>query len=309
MSGEPITVIGVDGGGTSTTAIIARVTDGEPNVLARGHSGPSNPTAIGWDATINALTRAVKQAIDSADLNYFDAACFSVAGCGRPEEQGQLMEWLESQNLADTYVAVDDGQTVLRAGTPDGTGVAVIAGTGSFVFGKNRLEQTARAGGWGYKLGDEGSAYALGVEALRAVAHAIDGVGPPTELTELVFGVLAISEAGDLIPRVYSPELPRGEIAALAPLVFEVAERGDKVALAIVWRQLHMLERQVRAVLTRLNLDDTEFHLAIGGGVLLNNRQYRERLLAELQVPSDRAGIVDEPALGAVLLATDMAAD
>lgn len=307
MSNKQHMVLGVDGGGTSTTAIVARVTDGEIDVLARGHSGPANPNAIGWDAAINALTRAVRQATETAEVRQFEAACFSVAGCGRPDEQARLMEWLESCGFAEMYIAVDDGQTILRAGTPNGVGVAVIAGTGSFVFGRNRLDQTARAGGWGYKLGDEGSGYALGLEGLKAVAQATDTVGPPTELTELIMGVCSVSEPAELIPLVYSADFTREKIASLAPVVLEVADRGDEVALSIVWRQLHLLERQARAVVSRLDLQDTEYHLAVGGGILINNQKYRDRLLAELQLPTDRVGVVGEPALGAVLLAADIA--
>lgn len=300
-------ILGVDGGGTSTTAIVARVVSGkEPHYISRGYSGPANPKVIGWDAALAAIRMAVRKASEVAGTNRFEAACFSVAGCGREEEQSRLMHWLEEQNFADTQAAIDDGQTVLRAGTPQGIGIAVIAGTGSFVCGRNRLEQTARAGGWGYLLGDEGSGFAIGLEGLKAIAQSSDAVGVPTELTELVLGVCGVAEPADLIPLVYSNKFSHDDIAALAPVVLEVANRGDEVALSIVWRQMHLLERQIRAVVARLDMTDDEYHIALGGGILSNNDLFRTRLLAELCIPEDRAMVVDEPAQGAVLLAADL---
>lgn len=305
------TVIGVDGGGTSTTAIVARLVDGgEPEYLARGYSGPANPKAIGWEMAMSAIRQAIDDAIaqasEIAELDRFSVACITVAGCGRQEDQSRLMSWLDDQRLAEIHLVVDDGQAVLRAGVPQGIGVAVIAGTGSFVTGRNRLNQTARAGGWGYLLGDEGSGYAIGLEGLKAVVQASDCVGPPTELSEALLGACGVSASAGLIELLYGKDYSRIEIAALAPIVLEVADRDDEVALSIVRSQLHHLERQVRAVLTRLDMKDDDYRLALAGGVLFNNQPFRSRLLAQLQVPDDRVTVVDEPAQGAVALAADV---
>ncbi|MFK7819341.1 MAG: N-acetylglucosamine kinase [Planctomycetaceae bacterium] len=301
-------VLGLDGGGTSTTAIVARVASGgEPDYLSRGFSGPANPRAVGWDDTLAAISMAVRDSMHVAKVERFDAVCFSVAGCGRDAEQATLIEWLEEQKIADTNIVVDDGQAGLRAGPPTGAGVAVISGTGSFVCGKNHLDQTARAGGWGYLLGDGGSGYAMGLDGLKAVTEASDAVGVPTELTELLLGALELSEPAELIEWMYGKRFCRAKVASLAPTVLEVSQRGDEVALSIVWRQLHSLERQVRTVMSRLEFAEDECHLALAGGVLVNEPLFRSRLLAELMIPDDRATVVDEPAQGAVLLAADVA--
>jgi N-acetylglucosamine kinase-like BadF-type ATPase len=300
-------VLGLDGGGTSTTAIVARVAPGEePDYLSRGFSGPANPRVVGWDDAFSAIGMAVRDAMHVAKVDRFDAVCFSVAGCGRDAEQSTLMEWLEDQKVADTNIVVDDGQAVLRAGSPQGVGVAVIAGTGSFVCGRNQLDQTARAGGWGHLLGDGGSGYAIGSDGLKAVAEATDAVGITTELTELLLGALELSEPAELIEWMYGKRFCRSKVASLAPIVLEVSQRGDEVALSIVWRQLHSLERQIRTVISRLDFKEDDFQLALAGGVLVNETLYRSRLLAELMIPDDRATVVDEPAQGAVLLAADV---
>lgn len=300
-------VLGVDGGGTSTSAIVARTdSDGDSEFIARGFSGPSNPHSVGWDAALVSISEAVNQAAQTAGVSRFDSGCFSIAGCGRATEQARLMDWLEQRDIADTMVAVDDGHAVLRAGTPGGVGIAVIAGTGSLVFGRNQSGHAVRAGGWGYLLGDEGSGFAIGLDALKAVAAATDGVGAPTQLSDLVLTACDLQDSSDVIPWLYGGTIDRAAVAALAPIVFEAATDRDEVALSILWRQLHGLERQIRTVANRLNLSDSEYHIALAGGVLTGSELYRSRLLAELQIPFDRMGIVDEPAQGAALIAADL---
>lgn len=306
---ETRAVVGVDGGGTSTVAIVARLVDGqEPEYLSRGYSGPANPQAIGWDNALNAIRQAVDQASKVAGIDQFEAACVTIAGCGRAEDQTRLMKCLEDQRLAQTHIVVDDGQAVLRAGVPQGIGVAVIAGTGSFVTGRNRLDQTARAGGWGYLLGDEGSGYAIGLQGLKAVVQATDTVGPPTELSDRLLGACGVPESAQLVELLHGSGnvFSRVEIAALAPIVLEVAGRDDGVALSIIVSQVKDLARQIRAVRHRLEMRDDDYHIALAGGLLVNNSVFRSRLLAELQVPEDRATIVSEPAQGAVRLAADI---
>ena len=297
---EPI-VLGVDGGGTSTVAIAARRSpSGELTWLSRGESGPANPRSVGWPEALTNLELAISAAAATADCRSFDAICLNVAGCGRADDQRQLQQWLDKTGLTTRSCAVDDGQAVLRAGTPEGVGIGIIAGTGSLVVGRNCDGQTARAGGWGYLLGDEGSGWALGRDGLAAVMQAWDAVGATTELTDRLQVACRVTTTSDLVDWIYSDaSTMRTRVAALAPVVLQCAAAGDEAALAIVWRQLHGLERQVRAVVDRLGLGSTEFSVALSGGVLQHNRLFRDRLLAELRVPQD-------PAQCACMLAGDL---
>ncbi len=308
MTGETRLVMGVDGGGTQSTAIVARwAEDEEIECLARGTGGPSNPHVVGWETAQTNLLRAVRDACRAARVEEIDAVCFSVAGCGRPEEQATLMRWLETERVADTHIVVDDGRAILRAGTPDGVGVGVIAGTGSLVVGRNAHSESARAGGWGYLLGDEGSGYAIGLEGLKAITKAADGVGPKTELSDALLSTCMFKEPAELIQWVYGETCGRRDVAWLAPVVLAAAKRKDEVALSIVWRQLHMLERKVRAVVSRLGFtEDDEYHIALAGGVMAGDELYRSRLLAELRIPDNRATVVQHPEIGAALLAAEL---
>ncbi|MBI3461734.1 MAG: N-acetylmuramic acid 6-phosphate etherase, partial [Planctomycetes bacterium] len=177
-------VLGIDVGGTSTTAVLARLMPGrDPEPIGRGTAGGANPLTIEWSYASAELIRAIDGAFRSAGWTLcvpIGAVCIAAAGAGRPEQEGHLREWAQNRRLANQVIVVHDAEPVLAAGSPKGWGVAVIAGTGSFVFGRNPDGATARAGGWGPLLGDEGSAYAIAVEALRAIAQDADGCGPRT---------------------------------------------------------------------------------------------------------------------------------
>ena len=153
-------VLGVDGGGTSTVAWLA-ATGG--TVLGRGKAGPSNAKAVGNDAARSALSLAIEAAFAEAGRPPcpVDVACMGLAGFGRPEDRKTLAQWNEGSGWARRLLTVTDGDLVVAAGTPEGWGVGVIAGTGSIAVGRAEDGTKARAGGWGHLIGDEGSAYAV----------------------------------------------------------------------------------------------------------------------------------------------------
>ena len=154
---HPVRLLGVDGGGTATEAWLA-----EPGcrVLGRGTAGPSNAKAVGLDAARRALDAAICAAFDNAGLAPVPVtmACLGLAGFDRPDDRKILAGWVNEACWADRLVLVNDGDLVVAAGTPEGWGVGVIGGTGSIAVGRASDGRTARAGGWGHLIGDEGSA-------------------------------------------------------------------------------------------------------------------------------------------------------
>ena len=197
-----------------------------------------------------------------------------MAGADRGPEKQLLQEWVKQNHIANWVEVTNDGALLLTAGTPDGWGVAVIAGTGSIAVGRSTDGRLARAGGWGYLLGDEGSGYAIAMQALNAVTRSADGRGGKTPLTEKLLGAMSLQKPQDTIAAVYRGGWDRTAIAALAPIVFEVAENGDEIALSIVERQAGELAHVIAAVARTLAFQ--AFPLAIAGGALLNSDYYRE---------------------------------
>jgi N-acetylglucosamine kinase-like BadF-type ATPase len=295
--------LGIDGGGTHTVALLA---SRDAAILGRGTAGPSNLQAVGKERALAALDEAVSAAFTAAGLSRgpVASACLGLAGADRPDDQSIIREWAERVRLADHVEITNDAAILLAAGTPQGFGLALIAGTGSIAFGRSADGSRARAGGWGYLLGDEGSAYALVMAGLRAVVQAADGRGPATRLTDRFLSRWGLTHSQGLVAAVYRSGRDRADFAALAPLVLEAVDE-DEVAAEIVEREARELARAGEAVIRQLGWEGP-ISLALAGGLLLGSEAYRQRVLHALTTLGVRAepiALVEEPAQGAVKLA------
>lgn len=193
-------ILGVDGGGTKTTAFLAEIAaDGTQQILGRGHAGSSNIKAVGAPTALANLQDSIHAAWRDAGSKprCVAQAVFGLSGAGRPETQSVVNDWCNATGVAERSQVVHDALPVLMAGTPAGQGVALIAGTGAVAYAVNGTQHAVVVGGWGYWFGDEGNAFWLGQAATRAVSHAADGRGPQTLLTKLVLSQLQITEPRD----------------------------------------------------------------------------------------------------------------
>jgi len=302
-------LLGIDGGGSKTVAWLAVRAGGEaPEVIGRGTAGGSNPQAAGFPAALENLDRAVAAAFADAGVTPrpVAAAVVALAGCDRDEDREALGRWAADRRLARRFRAVHDAVPVLAAGTPEGWGVALISGTGSFAFGQDAQGRSARSGGWGYLLGDEGSAYAIALAGLRAAVRTADGRAAPTRLLPTILQKLDLQRPEQLIPAVYQPEPDRAAIAGLAQLVLKTAEAGDAAAAEIVGQAARELAAMAAAVARRLDLAPGPFPLALAGSLLLGSEMLQSSLVTELTklgLQAGPVGRVPEPVAGAVALA------
>jgi N-acetylglucosamine kinase-like BadF-type ATPase len=307
-------VLGVDGGGTSTVAALAihgRVIHG------CGHAGPSNIKAVGPAAAFRALEDAIDAAFRNAryQVQQVDVACLGLAGSDRQVEKAQIREWAEARGLARRLVLVNDADLVLAAGTRDGFGAALISGTGSIAVGKARDGRSARAGGWGHLIGDEGSAYAVALDALRLVARRADGRDhvrgdPPRvdseHLQETLLAALGITDPSDLASVLYREPIDRARIAGLAPLVVAAASEDPDILPKIVGPAGAALAECVLAVCRAIGWVESALPLALAGTFLLSSRPVRDAVLQSLatRAPFEVLPIdVPAPVTGAVILA------
>jgi N-acetylmuramic acid 6-phosphate etherase len=298
--------LGIDGGGTHTVALLA-ARDG--SILGRGAAGPSNRQAVGTTKAFASLDEAVAGAFAAAGIarTSVAAACLGLAGGDRADDRNAVQEWARGGNLASRVEVTNDAAILLAAGTPEGWGVALVAGTGSIAYGRAPNGQTARGGGWGYLLGDEGSGYALALAGLQAVARAADGRSEPTRLTERFLARLNLTQPQELIPTIYRGNWDRAALAALAPLVVAAAD-DDAVSAKIVDAAATELAQTVAVVVNKLGLAET-IPLTLTGGVLLASDGYRRRVLNalhELGIRVDLVTLVQEPAEGAVRMAREI---
>jgi N-acetylmuramic acid 6-phosphate etherase len=309
----PRHVLGVDGGGTQVTAILAVVEDGKPRVVGRGRGGPANVKCDSPTSAFVQIRRAIDAAFGAASLTRgpVGAGCFGLAGAGRAAEQRAVSEWAEL-NRTSNLIEVTGDVALPMALLPQQAGVVIVAGTGSCVLGRAGDGRTARAGGWGPMLGDEGSAYGLTVSALRAIMRAIDARGRCTTLTERLLNGMGLTEPEQIIPAVHDGQWNRTRLAMLAPEVIRAADEGDGVANDIVTEHTCELAENAATVVRRLGLYRDGVAIALAGGLLTRSPTYRDRLLIKLGALEIRPGHVvevSEPATGAVLRAVSLLAN
>lgn len=301
-------VLGVDGGGTKTLAWLARcATDGSPQVIGIGTSGSSNQVAVGYPKALDELASAVYAACENGKTSTgeINAAAFALAGSGNTEARDKISEFVGSRFKIQNFDIVHDGQAVLAAGTTDGWGIALIAGTGSVAFGRTPNGDTKVVGGWGYWFGDEGSAFWLGQQALRAVALSADGRGPETQLTELVGARLGISSEREILTEIAKRGDVRLEIANLANVVCDATASGDESANSILNQAVQYWLDHIISLAGRLSLEEP-LPIALAGGVLCGSELARSRLskqLAERRISTSQVQVVNEPVAGCVKLA------
>lgn len=301
---EPRYLMGIDGGGSKTAALLA---DETGRVLGRGAAGASNFQVAGHEAAQAAIVAAMAAAAAAAGMAPqppLSALCIGLSGVDRPGERVSFQQWAAALYPAARVLIANDAELVLAAGTPQGWGLALICGTGAIVYGRSLAGQTARADGWGHLLGDEGSGYAIGLAALRAVMRAYDGRGPATALSEAILARWSLATVPELVPRVYRELAGKQEIAALFPAV-DAAAAGDPVAQRILADAGHELALATQAVIHRLELP-APVPCALAGGVVVGSQLVRSEFLAA----AEKLGLtlapitpVAEPALGAIALA------
>ena len=299
-------VIGVDAGGTKTTAWIAETSASDDSQqLGKGSAGPGNPRAVGFELAAHQIETAIVAAFAKAELapGKVAAICFGVAGAGRSLEQRQLQDWAEQKTLAEKIIVTHDAEPILAAAAPDRVGIALISGTGSFAWGRNAAGETARTGGWGHLFGDEGSGYAIAQAGLRAAAKSADGRGPSTQLLDAFLERWQANDPSQLIEKVYAGPLSRDEIARMAEVVFTVAAKGDTVAIQLLDEAVQELKTTVTVLANKLCLTPNEWTLALTGGVLVRQTEFAQKLIESLEITNNHVSIVTEPVAGAVTLA------
>jgi len=293
-------VLGIDGGASRTRCVVA---DLSGNLVARGGGGPSNPLTAGVDTAAESILTAASEASGSRGIRAFKASVMGIAGTDRPSGAEALRSRLGGFDWGRLRI-VSDAAVALAGATGCRPGVVVVSGTGSVAYGENEEGEKARAGGWGWRLGDEGSGYTIGNGALIASLRALDGRGPPTSLPDKIMRVLDLDDLGGLVDLVYSRGMGNREIATLTPLVGEAAEEGDAVAKSILEEAGEELGLAASAVARRLRMMDA-FPVALTGGVF-NLAPVREALGRRLGEAQPGCRIIEprfEPDVGAALLA------
>jgi len=292
--------LGVDGGQSSTTALIA---DETGRVLGTGTGGPCNHAAALEGRA--KLERAVRESVGGACAQSgldprqvcFEAACFGMSG-GPDDKRAILGDLVRTEHL----IVTTDAEIALAGAVEAGQGIIVIAGTGSIALGRRVPGTVVRAGGWGYIFGDEGSAFDIVRQAVRAALRMEEGWGPATTLRQVLLEATGAHDSNDLMHRFYTPEWPRTRVAGLAPLVDAAAVSADPIAVEILSAAAYHLATLAGSVRAQLWKEEEPVEIAYAGGVYRSLRLLeRFRLLIDLE-PGNRCGPPKHSAAGGALL-------
>jgi N-acetylglucosamine kinase-like BadF-type ATPase len=255
--------VGVDAGGTSTKASASR--DGD--AYGRAQGAAANASAIGFERAAAAIASVIEEALQGESAQ---AICVGAAGAGRKEVSGAFEAELRKRFPGARVCVCDDARIALRAAVPDGDGIVLISGTGSIAYGEFG-ESVVRAGGYGYLVGDEGSGFAIGSAAVRLLLRSYDGRSIADAFTAQVAAALGSSCANDVLERVYRNEHPVRALAALAPMVIEAANAGQRAANKILQAAALDLSDLVKSLLRAADAGRSEIPIVFAGGLLRDN--------------------------------------
>jgi N-acetylglucosamine kinase-like BadF-type ATPase len=296
-----VVVVGIDAGGSKTRAFAV---DRDGAVVGRGAGGGAN--LLSSPDPAGSIAAALSESLGSAKP---EAVVLSCSGGDRPADREKGRAILTQ--LVGPAVRIEvthDAIAALYAGNPAGCGVVLISGTGSIAFGRNDEGEERRAGGWGYLIGDEGSAVWLGLEGLRAAAHHADGRGAGTAITAHLLGELGVDSFMEVIPQLYGRPHPAPAILAAVRAVGRAAAEADAIAVSIVQRGAHALARAASVVAAELRLEEGPVYLA--GGAFESLPSLERAVRGELLRMLPRATVEpvsEEPAMGAARLAMQLA--
>lgn len=299
-------VLGIDGGGTKTKAVIA---DEEGHVHGLGIGGPSNYDDVGMEKAKVGIAEAVWMARQKASLPDapFASVFLGMAGVVSEKDRAVIQAIARELSLAaDGNIDIDhDCRIALAGGLSGRPGIVLIAGTGSSCYGRNAAGESWIAGGWGHLISDEGSSYWLGIQAMRCAVASSDG-RLRSILKELVQDHFQLIEMRDLMHRIYVIGMSRSEVASLAPLVIRAAHQDDEVALDLLRQGACDLAQMASTVADQLHLTGGNCELALVGGLFNAGAIVLSPLHVAIQdrLPDCRILFAElPPASGAALLA------
>lgn len=298
---EPL-FLGIDGGGSKTTAWLA---NGKGKILARATGGPANPLKAGMARAADNVVAVAREALREAGIKparKLEAACAGIAGAGRPAAHREMLKRLRRGIPARRHLLTTDAAIALEAALGNAAGVVVIAGTGSAAFGRDAKGNILRCGGWGSRFSDEGSGYDVARRSVAAALAALDGREPRTRLSADLRRALKIRGIADVVALDLTPDA----LAALFPLTLRAARHGDRVARRLCAEAGADLAALASALLPRLGRLSAPPRVFCTGGVFRSSPEIYRAFARRVRQgsPGARIALLERaPVQGALNLA------
>ena len=301
-------VVGVDGGGTKTVGELA---DTNGTAVATHAVGPTNPNVVGTEESARTLCDLIHHLCAQASCRpgNLRGIVLGLAGGGGEKIQQEIREkvthGLHEEGIPDPPIqVVTDVRIALEGAFGGEPGIAVVAGTGSSIMYKTAAGDVELIGGWGRILGDEGSGYFIGLEALKALTRDYDGMGGAEVLREVLGARFGLDSRFRIIEAIYRQQFP---IPSLAPLVLELAARSDIVSCGILDRAAALLANQVASALSRMG--EGPIGIVLSGGLLEHETPFKDVFIAEITNRFPQVRIqppLFSPVHGAVMMALSL---
>ncbi len=294
--------MGIDGGGTGTKVYLI---DAQENDVFQGEGDRTSIDTVSYDVSLNNILNIVSD----FDFNGYEVVSV-FAGLGgivtkdHKDEMIQRLKTLPGVTNHTLVVVENDVMNALASGLIFDDGMTLIVGTGMSAFGKHG-NKTHKAGGWGFKEGDAGSSFDLGLQAIKKAIRAKDMRIPATDFTDEVSQVIGLKEAKDIISIMDNLYLDRTKVASFAPLVTKHANLGDIHAIDIVNHATTELMLCVQSIYKTLEFDETT--LVIVGSLGNAKGVFKELLHRKIKEISPKITITEpkvDPGFAAALLAS-----
>jgi N-acetylglucosamine kinase-like BadF-type ATPase len=303
-------LLAIDGGQTATKALIARA-DG--TVLGGGLGGPSDHFHIegGVEKNRRAIVGAIDAALATTGCPPEQIVAAGLGLTGASSRAPEMVEEMVRERISPRAITVVADYVTNLAGASGGKpGVVLIAGGGAIGYGVTAEGDEAIAGGYGFLLGDEGSAFKIGLRAIAAACRGADFRDQPTVLTDVVVEYFEVDRVRELPRIIYAAGFSRERISLLAPRVVQAADAGDAAAIEIMQDAGEELARTALGVMRQLFVPGTEVAVYMTGGVFKSGTllldPFRSRLHQEWPEADPREPRFP-PAVGALIMAAQSA--
>ena len=293
---------GIDGGGTQSRLGICDETD---RLIAQVKGGSTNRYAVGFDAACDNLRDLIQKlkAESGIDVQNCAAGCFASAGMSTEQETEDFRRFFTGEGIRCPLYLCNDALAALAGGTGTAEGIIVVSGTGSIAAGLDKNGRTARAGGLGHLIGDEGSGFKIGLDGIKAAA-ALERRGERTILAPMLFNHYGVNTIRELFPFLYT-NFDKSRVASFSPCVFQAAQQSDAVATHILTTAAQDLSLLTRSVYGAL-FDGTEAEVVFSGGILEHQSSFAKLTAAYICDALPQVRIICrrfEPVVGACILA------
>jgi len=293
-------VIGIDGGGTRTVAVISNLKE---KIVRKIETGPTNPNKIGFEKAISNLKELISKLSRNKKIKF---AYLGLAGGLERDKKKRDKIKRELQKLFNFPIFVEGDQRIaFRSGTDERDGVVVIAGTGAIAMGWKKGKE-AISGGWDWLIGDQGSGFWVGKKVLEEIGKAVDGRRKDFKLRKFIFKKLKIKKESDLYKNFYSPNFVV-KVALLSKFVDEFSKKNDKFSKKILVEAGKEIAEMAISVIKKLGFEKEKFPVVLVGG-MFKSEIFRKVVERKIKNVAEKAKFIlpkEEPVIGAIKLAIE----